>query len=571
MALTKRKGAGAGGCCCGGCKQSPGIRTAGEQQLIPAVQQYCCRCIPSQICLTVTQGSYDTQTILVERICAPAEDDIQYTTTIDVSGVERVFNVRLLIVDELCYISWDIPALSLSDTVLIDQNEAPTAYVCTHGMTQKKCVEFGGEWTVVSPAMTITIEEPASLDLKGNVECGGCNCHCDCLCMSIYSRNATTGVFTLVGTNEIVCSVKTQTYLDACGDPEFLLGPAYYSWTSNGWTITLGDQSEYWFDSYTIVTGTEGSLGACAGADGAKYATAKGDGIEHIITDAGAQVIYDFELDYRTAIYLKWVGRSYTETSSILFEAWNWSTLAWVTVETMDGRPVTTSINRGFQTALDAAYTGTGADDGKVRIRLTLVDGTEMRTDMLHVVANECCAWRLTPPGDVTLLADPTTVPLVFPNECPSPSAFWSLEGYDGTEWYVSAECSWCGGLCGVNINGCCPRVLPNILFAEIDLTCPTCSTTTISLPLVSDGTGSIWSGTVTVCGGDMLVTFLCSGTAWHITVTLNSCTFDADETSSTCDPLLVTFSGTLGGGLGCCGPSGDPFATPNISITVIE
>ena len=569
MAGRKAKGVGGAGCCCGGCRSVPNDREAATTEIQP-IQQYCCRCIPKIICIAVTSG-YGTQYQVVERICGGSPTDgapIQYATTVIIDGVSRVFNVRLTVRDEQCYITWDIPDLDLEGERLIDPNELADPYSCNHGMNAAACAEFGGTWEIEDQDLTIVISEPPTLDLKDLVECGGCSCICRCVCFSIYSRSS-EGIFTLVGSNDVVCGEVSRTDVVGCEDPEFDIGPWYANWTSHGWNLRLGDKLEHWIATATVVAGTAESTGVCS----VSAATWKGDEHEHVINGSDSQVIYDWELSYRIAKSLKWVGRSHDETSSILFEAWDWVTTDWITIGTVDGRPDATDINRAFTALLDPDYTGTGIDEGKVRVRLTLLYGTSMRTNMIRLVTHECCKWTLTPPDTVEFASPPAEVLFTGTNSCPDPSGFWEMTDTSGTDWFVTVGCSWCGSTCGTVATSCCPRPIGNVLFAEVDLDCPTCAATTVVVPLTSDGTGSVWSGEATVCGTPLLVTLSCSGGGWSITVSgAGACSFSGLASSTSCDPLLLEFNGDFAGGIGCCGPfPADPVTSASISIAVIE
>ncbi len=568
---AKGKGTGMGGCCCGGCRAVPSDprEGAGGLQNVIEIQQRCCRCIPKQVCISTTYGGVTTQN-LVAKGCGDATydgDPIQYTTTVDIDDESYALNFRLSVIDGQCYWAWDIPDLSLSDQTLIDQTDEADPETCTHGMTASQCATLSESWTVIDPALEISINEVATLDLQDMVECAGCKCICECMCISIYSRNAETGIFTLVGSNDVVCAVFSRETVSGCGDASFYDLPWIASWVSHGWTISLGDQYDKQVGSHTLVSGTETISGSCTMRD----AVWIGDGNEHLIEGETVQVIYEWDIEYRIAKSVKWLGRSYDETSSIEFHGWNWTTSAWDLLSTVDGRPVSTDINRILSHALDSDYTGTAADEGIVKIRLTVQDGTALHTDMIRIVTGECCALTLTPPESVTLEEPAARVPLTLTNACPSPNPFWEVVEDDGTEWFISAGCSWCGGTCGTVATSCCPRPIGNTLFAEITVDCPTCAPATFSVPLSSDGTGALWTGSAVVCGLTFLVNFSCAASGWSISVNNGPCTFSGLASSVDCDEFTVTFGGTLGGGLGCCGPTGDPMISPSIGIVVFE
>lgn len=569
---AKAKGTGMGGCCCGGCRTTPSDprEGAGGLQNVIEMQQYCCRCIPKQVCISVTYDGVTTLA-LVPKGCGDATyegDAIQYTTMIDIEGVSYALNFRLSVIDEQCYIGWDIPDLELSDSTLIDQEDLADPETCTHGMRARQCATFGESWTVIDPALEISINEVATLDLKDLVECAGCTCLCECMCISVASRNPETGIFTIVGSNEIECAVLSRETVSGCGDSSFYDTPWIASWVSHGWTITLGDQYDRQISTHTLLSGTESISGTCTVRD----AVWIGDGNEHAIEGETVQVEYEWDIEYRIAKSVKWLGRSYDENSSIEFHAWNWVTSAWDLIATVAGRPVSTDINRIMFKALDADYTGTAANEGVVKIRLTVQDGSALHTDMIRITTGDCCELILTPPESVTLEAMPARIPLTGLNACPSPNPFWQVTEDDDTEWFISASCNWCGTSCGTISTACCPRPLGNQLFAEVTLGCPTCAPATLVVPLSSDGSGAIWEGEVTVCSQTLSLSFSCEGDAWHITALLsNGCNWAGDASSADCEMFTVTFGGEMSGGLGCCGPTGGEGSTVTIGIVVIE
>jgi len=569
------KGTGQGGCCCGSCMSPPGDTRigAGSYENVRPVQQYCCRCIPKTICVAVTQAGV-TQTKVVPRYCLDTTyigDPIQYRTSAEIDGVLRTINIRLIVSGDpkQCYIGWDVVDRSLSGTILIDP-EVP-ATTCNHNLEPKVCSEFGGTWTVVATVdnelnsdLTIIIGEPPTVEIANVFECAGCNCICKCMCISVWSQ--IENLITIIGSNEIACATTEYLDLAGCGVAAFRQ-ISWLRWVSNGWTITLGERSEWPPYTRTINSGTETITGTCAFADAVWFGS---DVNKHTITGTNAQIIYDWELDYRVAKSFKWVGLTRDENATLTFDAWNWITSAWVTITTSEGRPATTSIPRAVAPKLTAAYTGTGADKGKVRIRLT-TDGSVIITDMLRVVTSECCALTLTPPEGVTPTTPLARIELTGTNACPDPKPFWTFTDTTGTIWSVAAECSWCDGKCGSGITECCARPLPRFLFAEVMLDCVNCPGAFV-IPLDSGGSGSgPWSGSVTWCGMTIDLSFACGGSGWEISGNVGSCTYSASPAPGSCDPLNVAFSALTSGGLGCCGPAGDPFAVPTISGTIIE
>lgn len=567
---AKAKGTGQGGCCCGGCRTPPvdSREGIGSIQSVVQIQQYCCRCIPKNVCVSVISG--DTTTlVLVSRGCPTSPydgDPIQYTTSVIVEDVSRTINFRFSVRDELCYLTWDIPALELFGEKLIDHTEAANPELCKHGMNSKSCAEFGGEWEVLDPPLSISISDPPTLDLKDMVECAGCGCICKCMCISVWSQDPEEGLLTRVVAADIVCGQLSRYDVAGCGDSTFRKTPWAASWASGGWEITLGDQWEHPINTHTVLSGTESISGTCTVQD----ATWIGDGLEHSISGATVQVVYEWSLAHRIAKRFKWLGRSYDETSVVSIEAWNWITLAWEEISSVPGRPLTTTINRTSVETLVSDYTGTGVNLGIVKIRLTVTDGDDLHTDLILVGVAECCSLRLTPPETVELEEEPPRIILNGDQGCPSPEPLWQVRDVDDVLWTVSASCSWCGGTCGTRSTECCARPISRILYAEVSIGCATCPNP-IGVILNAGPTGAIWSGTtpVIVDCTQLTIHFSCAGGTWFISVQSGACSYSGNATSVDCDPFSVSFSGMLTGGLGCC-PT-DPFAPTSISITVIE
>lgn len=561
--MAKGKGAGRGGCCCGACRSVPTKINAATAEVIE-IQQKCCRCIPKNICFAVSIGE-DTFYSFAHLGCVSDDggDPIQYTGSITIDGELRQYKVRLSVRYDECYITWDIAALDWYGERLIDHSETADPYQCNHGQLTSACAQFGGIWEVGE--YTISIAEPAVLEVVDLLGCGGCNCMCDCLCISVYSRNS-AGVYTLYGTNEIVCSTITDRIEAGCGEADHFVFPKVATWESNGWTIRLGNQNEHPITTHIVHSGVEQTSPGC----NTRAAVWKGDGFSHDISGATIDVEYRFDIDLNTALELKWVGRSHDENSVITFLAYNWVSEEWDFVASVDGRQDDVDINRALKANLEPEHTGTDDNDGLVYIRLTVAYGTDLITDMIRVVSDACCGFELAPPESVTLVDPPAKI--VFGAEtCPNPSAFWELLDTDDNEWFISANCSWCGSTCGTVATDCCPRPLGPTLFIEIALNCPTCAPAIIALPIQSGVTLGIWSGETQVCGQTLQASFSCSGGSWSLLLNLGTCTWSGTADSVECDPFSIDFSGTLSGGLGCCGPTGDPFATPTFSATVFE
>lgn len=101
----------------------------------------------------------------------------------------------------------------------------------------------------------------------------------------------------------------------------------------------------------------------------------------HTHTDSAGtlEVIYDYELgEGATAVELLFTGRLSDPNDSVLVQAYDWVGLAWDTRLTLAGTGGVTDTNRAAKLLL--RHTGTGVDDGKVRIRFYAASGLTTAT-----------------------------------------------------------------------------------------------------------------------------------------------------------------------------------------------
>lgn len=564
--MAKAKGTGSGSCCCGGCWIPPTDPRAATTADIIDVQQYCCRCIPRYLCATISGATgYDSSSVLLTRFCGADYEGspIQYAGSISWDGVLVTIRVRLTVVYEVCYIEWEIPDEGESGSIAIDHSQYASEYDCAAGMTTEACVNFGGTWELSD--RTLTLAPPSMLDIASNIDCAGCSCMCRCLCMSIASQES-GGNFSITGSNEVVCAVLTETeYFNCDSSRSEILKTS--GWTSNGWMVRLVGGVDEPPLSRTVNTGTETSFAPCSITDLLR----SGDGDAHEIADDAGTVLvtYRWDIDERTPLSIRWLGRSHDEYSTVEFEAYNWTTTSWDSLGTVAGRAGAVAVNRFFKSDLGTDYVGTGLDEGTVDIRIRATGCSELQTDLLRLTTTRCCKLELIPPESVVPTTTLEKFDLSLTGNCANPFKFWNFEDESGTTWYISIDCSWCDGTCGTVSTECCPRPVSRTLFAEVTIDCPTCIESPFVVPLIGDG--SIWDGEATHCAVPFNVSLACEGNAWTISVEgAGACSFSGTADTTDCDPFNLTFSGTFGGGVGCCGPFGGA-VTPAISITVIE
>lgn len=552
------KGSGEGECCCNACNGVPNDNRegAGSLQSVIEIQQYCCRCVPRYLCVTIDGNSF-----MIGRNCSTADYEgnaIIFSGSVKVGEDSYTINIRLGVLYEVCYLSWDIPDLDYSDSIALTHEEPADPYVCNDGMASADCgAGFGGTWTMPN-AMVLTISRTDALPIKGALDCGGCDCICKCMCISIYSKDPVTGSYTTVTTNEVVCGSIVE-------EEDIYEGPnqKYAVWETNGWAIAIGGQTRWAPYECEITTGTE-TLPPYALTSVLRY----NDSLYHVLSGV-VDAEYRFGIGYRKPHYLTWVGYLEDETNTGTFKIWNWGTSSWDDLFTVEGQDATWDIRRIKRAQLDPDnHVGTGADEGKVKVRVE-TDGGSLNSTMLIIETDQCCRASLAPPPEV--VADPPEIQLTGANACPNPQLVWSFEDEDGVEWTVTTDCAWCNGKCGSISTTCCQRPMPNTLFAEITIDCA-CSPTTFVVPIYAS-TGSIWDGTGTMCGSPFTVTLSCGSGGWHIRVEgAGACSFEDDASAPECDPLYLEWAGSFAGGLGCCGPSDLPHMSgTTISIVVVE
>ena len=169
--------------------------------------------------------------------------------------------------------------------------------------------------------------------------------------------------------------------------------------------VSVGSPSYAAPSSYTLTTGTQ---------TGGTYANVDSDNdTYHVHTDdAGTlSLIYDWTLATdEQANSVIWRGRWNGTNDTLLFELYDWVAPGWVTWFTRIGVSGTTSAADWTQEAsLVSKYTGTGANAGKLRVRITGTGLSSMTlsTDLL-IVGKTTRAGGIANGSTVTLAATTT-------------------------------------------------------------------------------------------------------------------------------------------------------------------
>jgi len=498
-----------------------------------------------------------------------------------------------------CWLTWDIPALGISGERLMDHEELHDAGPYCEEPCQEKtaaCCDFGGEWLdVANPygnAVSIRIAKAPLISLRDEIGCGCCSCICKCACLSVYTRNNNEvdgGTFTGATNSGLRCSELVVVEATACDGRVVIPSSGSVTWeeSTSGFQVVLKGKESTALDSYFVDTGTEVTP-TCD----VHFLLLGADSEVHEITGASGSVVARYIFDTKTpqpASRFAWAGWSEGEDSSIQFEAWNWTTGEWDSVGApVEGRPPGYSIPRYVLYDLDAEHTGTGANEGFVRLRVTGTNADRVINDMIRIDSPNSCKLHMVPPdgvGTITGTIDPVEFGEL--NDCPVPSrgAQWAFtDTTNNYDYIVNWECSICNDGCGTQAaGGCCAgSPVAGVLLAEVVLGCAGGSgcDSAFYIPLIRPFTGSIWTGVISRCGHDnVTMTLTCQsdgvgGQEWLVNFSgIGSCSFSgtAPGNAEDCPPLDLTFSGNYASGIGCCGTGGGAIVTIPITINITE
>lgn len=541
-------------CCCSGC--TPVIDER-------AIRVGCCKCIPAGLCVAINTYTDDYQKVLW-RLCGQtllngSTELTLFTDTFQIEGVAKT--VKFLMVLDDSYASCDGDAGECSFCVEIDgvrdcivvshydqhdnadtpNNPCPSKseFCCTFAATFELDLEDIG-------AVTITTSAPGFIDRTGpGRRCAGCNCICECACI---------GVASLTGSSNSQVCAEVSSYGD-------------FTWSSaDGTGIALVGRDDTYLQSSELVEGVEFS--------GSDINTEDADRNFHVLRPDGAGIDANYTFDTNTveaSWSVTWSGYiTGTEATATLY-AWNWTTSYWEFLCTPQGAAQTEyGIPRTI--TLDAEHTGSGDDEGLIRIRVYSETATEIGIDSILFKTPDCCKLRLVstpggiPPDEGT---EPPDVEIDAINSCPSPTASWSYF-VDGEAVHVYFDCAFCEGCVGATIP-CCDNPIPRVLTATLEMDCGVCADA-MEFPLVFEpGDVGYTGGPVEGSCFDLISITWPDGSdidpCFDVTLSVGgACTSVTETVVGSCDPLHVVITGYFDECINVCK---DFSTSPPISFTL--
>jgi len=549
-------GCGGKKCCCSGCTPVVDQRE---------VRVGCCKCIPTGICVGITTYYGDSYEKVIWKKCGQLlevgdTEMLIFEDTFLIGGLTKT--VSFLMVMEQDYAECDGSSRECSFCVEIDgvrdchlidhytqhdnadtpDNPCPSKseFCCTFAAS------FELELSDVSGTITITTAAPELIDrTSSGQKCAGCNCICACACI---------GVASLIGSsNTQICSE-----LDSGGN---------ITWTTaDGFSIGLvGNEStgfvESILDSGTVLSGVDSDVLDL-------------DRTFHILEPVGGQIDVSYKFQNNSTDYsrsMTWSGYivGYDATASLFI--WNWSTGYWELLCEPQGATQTDyGIPRSF--VIDADNTGTGLDEGLIRVRLLSDTATQIGTDAFVFKTPNCCRLSLisTPdeytPDEGT---EPADVDIDAINDCPSPTASWSYFTY-GEAVHVYFDCAFCEECAGTTLP-CCPNPIPRVLTATLEMDCGVCSDA-LEFPLVYEPGDAGWTGgPASGSCFDIISVIWPDGSeidsCFDVTMSVGSaCTSVTETVTGSCDPIHVVITGYFDECINVCS---DLSTAPPIDFTL--
>jgi hypothetical protein len=519
-------------CCCSGC--TPVIDER-------AIRVGCCRCIPTGICVAINTYTNDYQKVLW-RLCGQtllngSTELTLFTDTFQIEGEAKI--VKFLLVLDDAYAECDgvgggcsfcVEIDGVRDCLVIDHYEqhdnadtpnnpcpAKSEFCCTFAAAFELELEDIG-------TVSITTNAADFINRTGpGRKCAGCNCICECACIGVASLSGSS--------NSQVCAVN-----DEEGNPTWT--------TADGVGISLVGRGGTSLDASEIVTGTESS-----GVDTDVLAA---DRIFHILQPDEGVIDANYTFQTNTAEHswsVSWSGYITDSEATATIYAWNWSTGYWdVLCEPQGAEQTAYGIPRTI--TLDEEHTGTGDDQGLIRIRVYSETATEIGIDSILFKTPDCCKLRLsaTPYGSTPDEGtEPADVEIDSINSCPSPTATWSYF-VDGEAVHIYFDCAFCEECAGGTLS-CCPNPIPRVLTATLEIDCGVCADA-LEFPLVFEPGGAGWTGGPANNSCISLISIIFpDGSDIDPCLDVNlsvggACTSVTETVVGSCDPLHVVVTG---------------------------
>jgi hypothetical protein len=541
-------------CCCSGCTPIMDERD---------IRVGCCKCIPVGICASVITDTDNYQKVLWKKCgqtwTTGSTEITLFEGTFQIGGVAKF--VEFLMVLSSPYgpceasensCSFCVEIDGVRDCVVVshyDQHDNSTTPNNPCPAKSKFCCTFAATFDLTLEdvgAITITTSVPAFINRTGpGRRCGGCNCICECACI---------GVASLTGSSNSQVCAEVSPYGD-------------FTWgTADGIEIALVGRDDTYLQTSELTEGIEFS--------GSDINVVRADRIFHILHPYGAGIDANYTFNTNTAeasFSVTWSGYiTGTEATATLY-AWNWVTSYWDIICTPQGASQTAyGIPRTI--TLDAKHTGSGNEEGLIRIRVASDTADEIGIDSILFRTPDCCKLRLvsTPAGSQPDEGtEPPDVEIDSINSCPSPTASWSYF-VDGESVDVYFDCAFCEECVGVTIP-CCSTPIPRVLTATLEMDCYVCADA-MEFPLVFEPGGAGYTGGPVF--GDC---FYLLSITWPDGSDIDPC-FDAvlsvgaactshtETVVSSCDPLNVVITGYFDECINVCN---DLSTAPRISFTL--
>lgn len=212
-------GKGSKNCCCDGCNEKPLDRSL-PLAALQVWQQYCCTCVPSQICVTVDYApTSESNTVTFDRDCtAVVGDPILYSGEVYSNGALIDIQIIFEVDDGKCYICLRSTSLSVAGTVPADCVEITEAIIASGFCASFLISGLPVSWTVGDYTISLFRANNTAIENRQcqpddnpirNL-CCGCGCISECACIQVFGDGITASA-------EYVCLGGTTSWVTADG------------------------------------------------------------------------------------------------------------------------------------------------------------------------------------------------------------------------------------------------------------------------------------------------------------------------------------------------------------------